>query len=163
MSVSATTVSPVSVNPANVRYSLSLDLLGTARTGSLQLQRSEKRTDGVWMDDPHVGSARTVPLIASPAVDGIVALLPTLLGKMLSNVPSYTDFRLRAIGQLSTAGVLDVLIIIQLHTSAGWQVVQIPSLTAFLTANQDIAASINAAWDALDSAINAANAEEHWL
>jgi hypothetical protein len=161
MAVNAIAGESVAVNPTKVRYSFSLDHLGGVTRGQLRLQRSDKRQDGTWMDDPHVGSCKTVSMIAGPAVDGIVALLPVLL-PMLGVSDNYTDYRLQTRGNLSTAGVLDVSLVIQVRTTA-WIAKTVPSLNAFLTSNPAIAAQVLIAWDNLDAAINAANQEEKWL
>jgi hypothetical protein len=161
MAVDAVVGESVTVNPTKVRYSFSLDHLGGTTRGQLCLQRSDKREDGTWMDDPHVGSRKTVPMIIGPAVDGIVALLPVLL-PMLGVSDTYTDFRLRAQGNLSVTGVLDVSLVIQVRINA-WIAKTIPSLGAFLTVNPTMAAQVLTAWGNLDAAINAANQEEKWL
>lgn len=151
----------LTVNPTKVRYSLSLDKLGTMQRGKLSLQRSDKRQDGTWLDDPRPDSRKQVTLPIGPAVEGIVALLPILLAK-LGVAAVLADYRLRLTGFLSPAGVLDVSVAI-LYTDAGWKGKTIPSLTTFLAANQDIALQVLGAWDALDAEINAANQQEGWL
>jgi len=161
MSISAVNVESVTVNPSKVRYSLTLDHLGNSSRGSLQLQRSDHRKDGTWMDDPKVNSRKTVPLPRGPAVDGIVALLPALLSRLGVTDP-FTDYRLQLRGRLSAAGVLNVTIVVQVFT-AQWVVKTIPNLAAFLEANPDIAPEVLTAWDTLDSAIDAANQREQWL
>ena len=167
MAIDATTVTPVTVNPTNVRYSLNVDKFGTVSHGLLRLQRSENRTDGTWMDDPHPGSQKSVPLptddTTAAAWAGIEALLPSILSK-LGVTATYTGYRLQLLGGLSLTGVLDVTVVVQLLlTGGGWRCATVPSLNAFLTANTDISASVMLAWAALDAAINAANAGEKWL
>jgi hypothetical protein len=161
MAVDAINMESVTVNPTKVRYSFTLDHLGTSTRGQLMLQRSDKRDDGTWMDDPHANSQKIVPMVTDPAVDGIVALLPVLL-PLLGISDAYTDYRLQARGNLSAAGVLDVFLVIQVRTTS-WIAKVIPSLTAFLTANPAIATQVLTAWSALDLAIDAANAQEKWL
>ena len=161
MAVDAVNVETVTVNPAKVRYSFTLDHLGGSTRGLLMLQRSDKRDDGTWMDDPHPDSRKTVPMIIGSAVDGIAVLLPVLL-PLLGVTDSYTDYRLQARGNLSAAGVLDVSLVIQVRTTS-WIAKVIPSLTAFLTANPAIATQVLTAWSALDLAIDAANQKEQWL
>ena len=161
MAINAVAGEVVTVNPTKVRYSFSLDHLGVSTRGQLMLQRSEKRDDGTWMDDPHPDSRKTVPMIIGSAVDGIAVLLPVLL-PLLGVTDSYTDYRLQARGNLSAAGVLDVSLVIQVRTTS-WIAKVIPSLTAFLTANPAIATQVLTAWSALDLAIDAANQKEKWL
>jgi hypothetical protein len=116
------------------------------------------------MDDPKQGSSKYVELPAScnAAYLGIEALLPTILER-ISVIDVYTGYRLQLLGNLSATGVLDVIVSVQLEIVAGWKCVSVPSLTAFLVANQDIATQILAAWDALDVVISAANQVEEWL
>jgi hypothetical protein len=161
MAINAVAGEVVTVNPTKVRYSFSLDHLGVSTRGQLMLQRSEKREDGTWMDDPHTNSRKIVPMVSGDAVDGLVALLPVLL-PLLGVSESYADYRLQARGNLSTAGVLDVCLVIQVRTTS-WIAKVIPSLTAFLTANPAIANQVLTAWSALDLAIDAANQKEKWL
>lgn len=153
---------PVIITPTSVRYSLTLDVLGGNKRGWLELQRSDKRQDGTWLDDPRMGARKRVPLPIGAAVDGLLALLPTLLAK-LGVTDAYTDTRLQLRGSLNAAGVLDVLVIAQVRTCQQWVAKVIPSLTAFLATNQDIAAQVMGAWAALDAEINAANAQEGWV
>jgi hypothetical protein len=165
MSVSATNVEPVAVAANRVRYGLSLDWLGTGRKGFLFVQRSEQRADGTWIDDPRPASSKTVPMpttgAMTTAVDGLAALLPPVLAALGVSDP-FTRYRLSVRGRLSAAGALDVAIVAQVFTTA-WQVKTIPSLAAFVAAQPALAAPVASAWDALDAAINAANAEERWL
>ena len=161
MAINAVAGEAITVDPTKVRYSFSLDHLGVSTRGQLMLQRSDKRDDGTWMDDPHPDSRKTVPMIIGSAVDGIVTLLPVLL-PLLGVTDSYTDYRLQARGNLSAAGVLDVSLVIQVRTTS-WIAKVIPSLTAFLTANPAIATQVLTAWSALDLAIDAANQKEKWL
>ena len=161
MAINAVAGEAVTVDPTKVRYSFTLDHLGGSTRGLLMLQRSDKRDDGTWMDDPHPDSRKTVPMIIGSAVDGIAVLLPVLL-PLLGVTDSYTDYRLQSRGGLSKDGVLDVSITLQVRTTS-WIAKVIPSLTAFLTANPAIATQVLTAWNDLDTAINAANQEEKWL
>jgi hypothetical protein len=165
MPVNATNVEQVAVNPNRVRYSLSLDCLGAAPKGFLFLQRSEKRADGTWMDDPRPASSRIVPIPATDAMTaalaGLAALLPSVLAAAGFAEP-FTQYRLRLKGRLSASGVLDVAVVAEVMTTA-WRIRAIPSLNALLAANTGLAAAVALAWEALDAAINAANAEEKWL
>ena len=164
MAINATNVNEVTVNPTNIRYSLTLDQL-SSRTGRLYLQRSQKREDGTWIDDPSVGSKKNIPFPTTPemtsAIDGIVALLPSLLATF-DVTDIVTQYRLRITGNLLVGGILDESVIIQFYTSKV-QVKMIPSLTTFLNNNPDLAMPVLTAWDALDTVINNMNATEKWL
>jgi len=164
MAIEATDVTQVTVNPTSIRYSLNVDKFTDVSRGRLQLQRSEKRQDGTWMDDPHPGSSKSVPIPDScnAAWLGVEAVLPSILTR-IGVTDAYNGYRLQLLGSLSAAGVLDVIVVVQLMTAGGWKCASVPSLTAFLTANQDLAIQILTAWDGLDAAINAANAESRWL
>ena len=167
MTVNATIIESVTVNPANVRYSVNVDKFGDSHRGTLQLQRSEKRSDGTWMDDPHPDSRA---IVSMPSDDATVAawgqietLLPLILSK-LGIAKSYGGYRLQLLGAIDSGGILDVVVVVQLMlTMGGWQSASIPSLNAFLSENADVADSVLSAWASLDSAINAANATARWL
>jgi hypothetical protein len=117
------------------------------------------------MDDPRPASSKTVPIpttqAMTAAVDGLAAVLPPVLAAIGMTDP-FTRYRLSVRGRLSAAGALDVAIAAQVFTTA-WQVKTIPSLADLLTANPALAATVASVWEALDRAINAANAEEKWL
>ena len=166
MAINATTVEQITVNPINVRYSLNVDKINNNVRGTLRLQRSEKREDGTWMDDPHQGSRKSIALPTDTATQtawaGIEALLPSILAKLNITI-TFTGYRLQLLGKLSTVGVLDVTIIMQLLTATGWKSAIIPSLNTFLAENTDLIVSVSTAWDALDTAINTANIVERWL
>lgn len=163
MAVEATQdTDPVTITPTAVRYSLTLDVFGGNKRGWLDLQRSDRRQDGTWIDDPRQSARKRVILPIGPAVDGLLALLPTILAK-IGVTASYTDVRLQLRGSLNAAGVLDVLIVVQVRIGQQWIAKVIPSLTAFLTANQDIAMQVMGAWAALDGEIDAANAQNGWV
>jgi hypothetical protein len=167
MAINAVNVTEVTVNPVNVRYSLALDSLGSSRRGSFALQRAEKRENGTWIDDPAIDSKKTVPIptttAMNAAVDGVVALLPSLLAA-LGVTESISQYKLRITGQLLTGGVLDENIVIQfIDSTKSVRVKTIPSLMAFLAAHPTLIEPVLTAWDSLDTAINTANATEEWL
>ena len=165
MSINAINVNEVTVNPTNIRYSLSIRFIGS-QSGTLYLQRSEHREDGTWLDDPAVGSRKAIPLPTTDgmnaAIGGITSLLPAILAA-IGITDSITTYRLHINGILSAGGVLDESIVIQMLINNSWQAKTIPSLTAFLTDNPALASSVIAAWDALDTEINIENATERWL
>src|SRR5271157_3490552 len=121
--INAVNVTPVSVNPVNIRYSLLVDKFSDNLQGQLRLQRSECRSDGTWMDDPHIGSSKVVPLPTDTgtisAINGLVSLLPTFLSR-INVTDSFTNFRLQLNSVLSATGVLDVSATVQLQTAKGW-------------------------------------------
>ena len=166
MAINATTAEQITINPTNVRYSINVDKLNGNTKGFLRLQRSEKREDGTWIDDPHPDSKKSIALPTDTATQtawaGIEALLPSILAKLNITI-TFTGYRLQLLGKLSTAGVLDVIIVMQLLAANGWKSAVIPSLNAFLSANTDLYFSVVSAWDALDTAINTANITERWL
>lgn len=162
MAIIATGGKELTVNPTKVRYSFSLDCLGSNKRGWLQLQRSDHREDGTWLDDPSLSARKSVPMVMGTALDGLLALLPTILSA-LGTTTTYTDYRLQVRGTLDNNGVLDVSLNIQMLTANGWIAKRCGSLMAFLQANPGLIANINTAWDALDTAINDANSKENWV
>jgi hypothetical protein len=146
-----------------VRYSLFLNNVSGSLTGQIVMQRSQN-VDGVWTDDPRPGASVAIGLPSDSATQAalaaLVALLPSVLVK-LGYIGAVTTVRLWVRGQLSTAGALDESVRIQLQSPP--MVQTIPSLNAFLSANTDVAPSIQSAWAALDAALTAANTANQWL
>lgn len=52
MAVEAQLGTELVIDPQNVRYSLTVDRLGDTARQRVDLQRSMKREDGTWVDDP---------------------------------------------------------------------------------------------------------------
>ena len=156
--VNATETTSVTVNANRIRYSLFYDVLGTMRRGFLELQRADKRADGTWMDDPTPGSYRSVPMPAGVDMGPLLALLPTIMGVDITG-----DVRLQLRGSLSVVGVLDVMIVVQFLSPAGWKVQAIPSLNAWLPGHMQHAQTIGDVWATMDTQIDTANLAEGWL
>ena len=166
MAVSAKNPKTLTIAAAQIRYSLQLDSIGGRVGGSLDLQRSQRGADGAWLDDPRTEARKRVPLPEDKATQAAAAklldIVPSFLGPLGVEGP-LKDVRLRLRGNLAADGKLVVSVSVQANTAGGWQVKQIPDLTKFLSANPSLAQPVLTAWDALDAAIDAANAEEGWL
>ena len=166
MPVNATIGTSLALNPSKVRYSLFQRSEAGSIAGNLTLQRSDKREDGTWIDDPRPGSVHALRLPAddagiTAAIAGVVALLPSIMAR-LNRTDAFTDYNVTLQGRLSPTGVLDVMVVVRFMTD-DWQTLVVPSLNTFLAENMDLAASVLTAWAALDAAIDAANATAKWL
>lgn len=150
----------LTVNPTKIRYGLNLSVEPGKTFASLMLQRSDKRKDETWLDDPRPDSRKSVPVPEDLDLSVITAIVPTLAEKL--GLADYSKYRVTLQSKLDNAGVLDVQITMQALTSKGWRA-GASGLTALLTANPDIAATVMGAWAALDKAVNAANAANKWL
>ncbi len=166
MAVSAKNPKTLTIAAAQIRYSMQLDLIGGRIGGQLDLQRSQRREDGTWLDDPQTGARKRAPLpddkATQAAVTKLLAVVPSFLGP-LGVEGQIKDVRLRLRGNLAADGKLVVSVSVQANTAGGWQIKQIPDLTKFLSANPSLAQPVLSAWDALDAAIDAANSQEGWL
>lgn len=155
-------VGPLTITPSNVRYSLYLERIADRRRCVADLQRSQRRENGTWVDDPRPSSRATVDLPWGDAVNGLVAVLPSVLER-LGLAGELTQYRLRLRGFLTDAGIVDVALHAQVEIGGSWANRRLPSLNMFLAANLDLVPSVMGAWGTLDAAIDAANATEKWV
>ena len=165
MAVAAITdTTPLTVTPSKVRYGVLLK--GNASgvlSVSLSLQRSQQNTDGTWVDDPRPDSAKIVGFApTSAAIAAIAALVPTLLSRLGITAPAST-YQLKITNTLLAGGAMNLDLNIQAICGGHSKAFQIPSLTAFLTANLDLYPAVMGAWAALDGEINTANSDKRWL
>ena len=150
MAVNAKNRAELTIEAANIRYSMQLDSIGGQVGGSLDLQRSQRGEDGAWLDDPQTGARKRVPLpddkATQAAVTKLLDVVPSFLGP-LGVEGLIKDVRLRLRGNLAADGKLVVSVSVQANTAGGWQVKQISDLTKFLSANPALAEPVLAAWD----------------
>lgn len=164
MAVNATSnTGSITLNPNKLRYGLFLTVKNGAVTGDIALRRSDKRQDDTWLDDPRPDSAVRVPVPQNLDLTGLKALVPILAQRSGITAP-FTNYGLTINSILGPDSKLIVRVRLQAETTKGPQSVA-TTLNEFLSkpANQDVAAQFISTWDAVDAAVDAANAVAQWL